>query len=220
MLPVIAHNLLESIELMASMSNVLADKAIAGFEVNTEHIAELVEKNPIMVTALNPVIGYELGAKIAKQAYADGRKVKEVALELTELAEEDLERILDLASLADPGIRARPFFINNATFGGGRAVGNVLDRRSQSCERPAWRPSFGERLRRPGWSVRAGGLGPIPATGRSTSRRRLRRFENGQPHADVGPLPSGDSTRSSRCARARLPARSPGQLAAAGQPRT
>ncbi len=105
MLPVIAHNLLESIELLASMSTVLADKAIAGFEVNTAHIAELVEKNPIMVTALNPVIGYELGAKIAKQAYADGRKVKDVALELTELAEEDLERILDPASLADPGIK-------------------------------------------------------------------------------------------------------------------
>jgi fumarate hydratase class II len=105
MLPVIAHNLLESIELLASASRVLADKAIAGFTVNTEHIAELVEKNPIMVTALNPVIGYEQGARIAKQAYADGRKVKEVALEMTELSADDLDRILDPATLAEPGIK-------------------------------------------------------------------------------------------------------------------
>ncbi|HEV2129396.1 MAG TPA: class II fumarate hydratase [Thermomicrobiales bacterium] len=105
MLPVIAHNQLESIELLASVSNVLADKAVAGFTVNREWIAELVEKNPVMVTALNPVIGYERGAKIAKQAYADGRRVIDVAVEMTELAEEDLARILDPASLAGPGIK-------------------------------------------------------------------------------------------------------------------
>jgi fumarate hydratase class II len=105
MLPMIAHNLLESIELLAAASTVLADKAVAGFTVNREHIADLVEKNPIMVTALNPVIGYELGAKIAKQAYADGRRVKEVALEMTDLSEGDLDRILDPASLAEPGIK-------------------------------------------------------------------------------------------------------------------
>jgi len=84
---------------------VLADKAIEGFTVNTDSIAELVEKNPIMVTALNPVIGYDLAAKIAKQAYADGRRVKDVAAEMTELSEDDLDRILDPASLADPGIK-------------------------------------------------------------------------------------------------------------------
>jgi fumarate hydratase class II len=105
MLPVIAHNLLESISLLASASRVLADKAVAGFTVNREMIAELVEKNPIMVTALNPVIGYELGAKIAKQAYADGRRVKEVTAEMTDLSAEDIDRILDPASLAEPGIK-------------------------------------------------------------------------------------------------------------------
>ena len=105
MLPVIAHNLLESISLLASTSRVLADKAVAGFTVNREMIAELVEKNPIMVTALNPVIGYELGAKIAKQAYADGRRVKEVTAEMTDLSAEDIDRILDPASLAEPGIK-------------------------------------------------------------------------------------------------------------------
>ncbi len=105
MLPVIALNLLQSIELLASASTILADKAVSGFTINTEHIADLVDKNPIMVTALNPIIGYDNAAKIAKQAYAEGRRVKDVALELTDLSAEDLDRILDPAELADPGIK-------------------------------------------------------------------------------------------------------------------
>lgn len=105
MLPVIAHNLLESIAILASMTTVLADKAIAGFTVNTEHIADLVEKNPIMVTALNPIIGYELGAKIAKRAYAEKRRVKDVAAEMTDLTPEELDRLLDPADLAEGGIK-------------------------------------------------------------------------------------------------------------------
>jgi fumarate hydratase class II len=84
---------------------VLADKAIAGFTVNTEHIAELVDKNPIMVTALNSIIGYDLGAKIAKRAYAENRRVKDVAAEMTELTAEELDRLLDPADLADGGIK-------------------------------------------------------------------------------------------------------------------
>ncbi|TVR71429.1 MAG: class II fumarate hydratase, partial [Sphaerobacteraceae bacterium] len=75
MLPVIGYNLVQSAELLASTSQVLADKAIAGFEVNEEAIAEVVEKNPIMVTALNAIIGYEKGAEIAKRAYAENRRV-------------------------------------------------------------------------------------------------------------------------------------------------
>jgi fumarate hydratase class II len=105
MLPVIAHNLLESIMLLANVSNVLADKAIAGFTVNTELIAETVEKNPILVTALNPIIGYDLAAKIAKRAYAEGRRVKEVAAEMTDLTPTELDRLLDPAALAEGGIK-------------------------------------------------------------------------------------------------------------------
>ena len=105
MLPILTHNLLESIEIMASMSNVLADKAIAGFTVNTDHIADLVDKNPIMVTALNPIIGYENAAKIAKRAYAEKRSVKEVAVEMTDLSAEEVDRLLDPAELAVPGIK-------------------------------------------------------------------------------------------------------------------
>jgi fumarate hydratase, class II len=95
MLPVIARNLLESIALLASAARVLADKAIAGLVVNREHIASLVERNPILVTALNPVIGYDRAAQIAKRAYAEGRRVKDVAREMTDLSDEELDRLLD-----------------------------------------------------------------------------------------------------------------------------
>jgi fumarate hydratase class II len=106
MLPVIAYNLCQSIVLLAAGSRVLADKAIAGFAVNEAHIAELVGRNPILVTALNPVIGYEKGAKLAKQAYAEGRSLKEVALETTDLTAEELDRLLDPRQLTEGGIQA------------------------------------------------------------------------------------------------------------------
>jgi fumarate hydratase class II len=105
MLPVIAYNLLQSISLLASASHTLADMAIAGFTVNRERIASLVGRNPILVTALNPVIGYELGAKIAKTAYAEGRSLKEVALEMTKLTEAELDRLLDPRQLTEGGIQ-------------------------------------------------------------------------------------------------------------------
>jgi fumarate hydratase class II len=79
--------------------------AIAGFTVNRERIASLVGRNPILVTALNPVIGYELGAKIAKTAYAEGRSLKEVALEMTKLTEAELDRLLDPRQLTEGGIQ-------------------------------------------------------------------------------------------------------------------
>ncbi|MGC4193020.1 MAG: class II fumarate hydratase [Thermomicrobiales bacterium] len=105
MLPVIAHNLLQSIELLSTVTTVLADKAIAGFTVNEAHIADLVDKNPIMVTALNPIIGYDNAAKIAKRAYAEKRRVIEVAVEETGMTEEELTHLLDATELAEPGIK-------------------------------------------------------------------------------------------------------------------
>ncbi len=104
MLPVIAYNLLQSISLLANGSRLLADMAIADFTVNEERITSLVGRNPILVTALNPVIGYELGAKIAKQAYAEGRLLKDVALEQTSLSSEELDRLLDPLQLTEGGI--------------------------------------------------------------------------------------------------------------------
>lgn len=105
MLPVAAYNLLQSISLLAGASRLLADKAIAGFTVNEEKISGLVGRNPILVTALNPVIGYEMGAKIAKKAYAEGRTLREVALEMTELTGDELDRLLDPRQLTEGGIQ-------------------------------------------------------------------------------------------------------------------
>jgi fumarate hydratase class II len=105
MLPVVAYNLLQSIELLGNASTCLAEKAIAGFTVNIDNINRALDRNPILVTALNPVIGYELGAAIAKKAYAEGRAVKEVALEMTDLTSEELDRLLDPAALTEGGIK-------------------------------------------------------------------------------------------------------------------
>ncbi len=104
MLPVIAHNVLESTRLLGNASRLLADKAIAGFRVNTERVAERVDKNPILVTALNAIIGYETGAAIAKKAYAENRRLKDVALEMTELGEEELDRLLDARKMTEGGV--------------------------------------------------------------------------------------------------------------------
>jgi len=104
MLPVVAYNLLQSIEILANAAVALADNAIAGFTVNQGKLDEALGRNPILVTALNPVIGYELGAKIAKKAYAEGRPVKEVAREMTDLGDEELDRLLDPAALTKGGI--------------------------------------------------------------------------------------------------------------------
>jgi fumarate hydratase class II len=105
MLPVIAYNLLQSITLLGNVVRVLGDKAIAGFTVNNEAMQSLVDKNPIMVTVLNPVIGYEKGAAIAKQAYKEGRTLKDVALENTDLSEAELTELLDARGMTEGGIK-------------------------------------------------------------------------------------------------------------------
>lgn len=95
MLPVIAHNLLQSIELMANSSLALADKAIADFQVKETHIQQTLSQNPILVTALNSIIGYNKAAEIAKQAYKEQRPIIEVAKEKTSLSQAELETLLD-----------------------------------------------------------------------------------------------------------------------------
>src|SRR3546814_18224150 len=75
-------DLLQSITLEAKVSRLLAERAIAGFQVRKQHIGEALAKNPILITALNARIGYEKGAAIAKQAYKEGRPVIDVAAEI------------------------------------------------------------------------------------------------------------------------------------------
>jgi fumarate hydratase class II len=105
MLPVIAHSLLQSLQLIAIGARNLADHAVAGFTVNRARLEEALARNPILVTALNPVIGYEKGAAIAKKAYTEGRPVLEVAAEMTDLSEAELIRLLDPAALTEGGIK-------------------------------------------------------------------------------------------------------------------
>jgi fumarate hydratase class II len=104
MLPLIAHNLLQSIEILSNVSVLLADKSIAGFKVNKERVNQALAMNPILVTALNPVIGYEKGAATAKQAYKQHRPIMEVALETTGLSRDALKKLLDPLALTRGGI--------------------------------------------------------------------------------------------------------------------
>jgi fumarate hydratase class II len=104
MLPLIASNLLTQIHLLANGSRALAQQCIAGLEPNVARLNETLARNPILATALNPVIGYEKAAAIAKRAYAEGRPVFDVALEMSGLQEDELRRLLDPAALTRGGL--------------------------------------------------------------------------------------------------------------------
>ena len=108
MLPLIAANLLDAIGLLSNAMRLLADSAIAGLKLRKDVIAAALDRNPILVTALNPVIGYELAAAIAKRAYRERRPVFDVALEDTGLSAAELKRLLDPATLTKGGIHGKP----------------------------------------------------------------------------------------------------------------
>ena len=105
MLPLIACDLDEAMQLLANAMRALADKAIAGMKIRGDRVAAALDRNPILVTALNPIIGYEKAAKIAKRAYAEQRPVLDVALEDSGLPEKQLRRLLDPADLTKGGIK-------------------------------------------------------------------------------------------------------------------
>ncbi len=105
MLPLIASNLLGSIGLLANAARALADQALAGAEPDSERLTAALARNPVLVTALNPVIGYDRAAAIAKRAYAEGRPVFDVALEMSGLTEGELRRLLDPVALTRGGIQ-------------------------------------------------------------------------------------------------------------------
>ena len=104
MMPLIAHNLLESIGLLANAAAVLRERCIAGIEADTDRIRSLVEDNLVVVTALNPRIGYDQGARIAKQAYATGQTIRQVVLELGLMEADELDQVLDLKKMTEGGI--------------------------------------------------------------------------------------------------------------------
>ena len=104
MLPLVANNLLSSIDLLTNVSVLLADKAIASFTVNETKLTDALTRNPILVTALNPIIGYEKAAEIAKKAYAESRPIIDVAQECTDLSRDELNWLLDPQKLTEGGL--------------------------------------------------------------------------------------------------------------------
>ncbi len=103
MMPVIAHNILQSISLLANVSGLLAAKAIEGFDVDEEHIAEFIERNPIIATVLNPLIGYDKAAEVVKKAIKEKKTVKQVVVEMKYLSAAEANRILNPAIMTKPG---------------------------------------------------------------------------------------------------------------------
>ena len=104
MLPMIANNLITSLTLASSAAKTLADRAVAGFKVRTDNIDDALHRNPVLVTALNPVIGYMKAAEIAKQAYYERRPIIDVAKEKTHMSEDALKKLLDPLHLTEGGI--------------------------------------------------------------------------------------------------------------------
>ena len=105
MMPVLAHNLLQSIELLANVSSLLAERCVDGLVANRERAREIVEKSLAMVTSLAPKIGYDRAAEIAKEAFKTGRTVRELATEQQVLPAAELEAALDARAQTEGGVK-------------------------------------------------------------------------------------------------------------------
>jgi len=105
MMPMIAHNLLESAGILANGCDAFRERCVDGLEANEKRAQELVEKNAIIVTALNPHIGYDNGAKIAKEAVATGRSVRDLVLEAGLMTGDELDDALDIKKMTEGGLR-------------------------------------------------------------------------------------------------------------------
>ncbi len=103
MLPVVAHNLLESIDILGNAARNFAERSVSRLTVNRERLADMVGRNPVLVTALNPIIGYDKAAEIAKKAFKEGRPVKDVAREMTDLSDQELDEALDPIKMTKGG---------------------------------------------------------------------------------------------------------------------
>jgi fumarate hydratase class II len=104
MLPLIARNLLESVHLLARVARVFADKALLATVANEETCRDYVERSPSMATALNPLIGYDKAAEIAKRSFKERRPVRELAREMTKLKPEEIDHALDPRRQTEPGL--------------------------------------------------------------------------------------------------------------------
>ena len=104
MMPLIAHNLLQSIELLAHAADAFADKCVVGIVANVDRARELAERNIIIVTALNPHIGYDKGAVAAKEAFASGRNVADVVVDKGWLTTDEVTALLDIKRMTEGGL--------------------------------------------------------------------------------------------------------------------
>jgi len=106
MMPILAHNLFEMMHVTIGAVRAFTEKCVAGVTANREKAAGWLAKNPILVTALNPVIGYLKGAEVAKKALAENKTVKEVVVELGYMTEEEADAALNARAMTEGGIRA------------------------------------------------------------------------------------------------------------------
>jgi len=104
MMPLIAHNLLQSVHILAGAVSAFDERCVAGLEADAERCGEFVERNLALATALAPAIGYDRAAEISKEAYRSGRTVREVASEWNVLPAPDLDRLLDPKRMTEPGL--------------------------------------------------------------------------------------------------------------------
>ena len=104
MMPVMAHALLESITLLTNVVIAFTDRCVRGIEVNEERCRDLLEKNPSIATALNPYIGYDKAAEVAKKAAREGRSVRDVVVEAGLLPDGDIDEALDVRAMTEPGL--------------------------------------------------------------------------------------------------------------------
>ena len=104
MLPMMAKSLLDIIRLLAAASRVFAEKALAGLVANEETCRDYVEISPSMATALNPLIGYDQAAEIAKRSFKERRPVRELAGEMTKLSKAEIDQALDPRRQTEPGL--------------------------------------------------------------------------------------------------------------------
>jgi fumarate hydratase class II len=104
MMPVMAQALLESITLLANVAGVFSDRCVRGIEANEERCRELLERNPSIATALNPYVGYDAAAEVAKAAAREGRSVRDVVSGRGLLSDDEVDRALDVRSMTEPGL--------------------------------------------------------------------------------------------------------------------
>jgi fumarate hydratase class II len=104
MMPVMAHAMLESVEILANGCDAFRTKCLDGIEANRERCRELLEKNPSIATALNAAIGYDTASKVAKKAAAEGRSVRDVLEEMDLIPADEIDAVLDVRSMTEPGI--------------------------------------------------------------------------------------------------------------------